>query len=184
MMRRGALTVRAMALGLSLATVAAARAEQASPSPPELQGSGIIDPASVSVPDLTFVPTRDIERSYDQHFYYHREHTDFATAYADLRECDAYARGISLRLTGLGGVTGLVTDAIVGGGQRRDISRRNMRVCMRFKEYRRYGLPEALWKRIALPPGSGGDEAERQRLMLIDAKLASGSRPKVGDLGL
>jgi hypothetical protein len=139
--------------------------------------------AEGEVPDLSFVPTPAIERGYDKFFVYHREATDFATAYADLKECDAYARGISLHVPAAGALTALVVDAIVGAAQRHDISRRNMRTCMRFKEYHRYGLPEALWKRVGLDPASGSP-GEAERLLRLQARIASGPRPPAGDLGL
>jgi hypothetical protein len=135
------------------------------------------------VPDLSFVPTAAIERGYDKFFVYHREATDFATAYADLKECDAYARGISLHVAPPGALAALVVDAIVGAAQRHDISRRNMRTCMRFKEYRRYGLPEALWKRIGFDPASGSPD-QAKRVLRLQARIASGPRPPEADLGL
>ena len=140
-------------------------------------------PAEGNVPDLSFAPTPAIERGYDKFFVYHREATDFPTAYADLKECDAYARGISLHVAAAGALTALVVDAIVGAAQRHDISRRNMRTCMRFKEYRHYGLSEALWKRIGLEPASGSP-GEAERVIRLQARIASGPRPTQADLGL
>lgn len=158
-------------IGLALAS--AARAQEAS----------LIDPAAIEVPGLEFTPTAAIERDYDKYFYYHRDDTDFATALADLRECDAYARGISLRADGgpNGALVGLATDAIFGAAQRRDIARRNLRVCMGFKDYRRYGLPRSIWEQIHSPeaPGETG-EARRQRLLQVQARIASGPQPRVG----
>jgi len=140
-------------------------------------------PDAVEVPDLDFTPTAAFERDYDKYFYYHRANTEFATALADLRECDAYSRGISLRADGgpYGVLAGAATDAIFGAAQRRDIARRNFRVCMGFKEYRRYGLPRSIWTRIHSPEGPGETgEARRERLLRVQARIASGPQPRVG----
>lgn len=139
--------------------------------------------AAVQIPNLEFTPTPALERDYDKYFYYHRADTDYDTAVADFRECDAYARGISLRADGgpHGPLVGAATDAIFGAAQRRDIARRNLRVCMNFKEYRRYGLPRSLWEQIhdREVPGETG-EARRERLLQVQARLASGPQPRIG----
>ncbi|HEX8624027.1 MAG TPA: hypothetical protein VF782_03000 [Allosphingosinicella sp.] len=141
------------------------------------------DPAAIEVPDLNFTPTPAIERDFDKYFYFHRGGTELGTALADFRECDAYARGISLRADGgpNGLLAGAATDAIFGAAQRRDIARRNLRVCLGFKEYRRYGLPKSIWDRIhsVRAPGESA-EARRQRLLLLQARIASGPQPRVG----
>jgi hypothetical protein len=136
-----------------------------------LAGLGLVASAAgaqdaVEIPNLHFTPTPAIEREYGQYFYYHRDDTDFATALADIRECDAYARGISLRLDGgaSGPVVGAVTDAIFGAAQRRDI--------------RRYGLPKAIWSQFNAEDGA--DEGTRERMMRIQARIASGPRPPSG----
>lgn len=145
-----------------------------------------VDPATIAVPDLRFTPDPATIRNFDKYVYFHREDTDFATAYADLRECDAYARGVGFYVDGspyTGALTGIVVDAIVGSAERRRIRRVNMRVCMRFKDYRIYGLPESLWERINFEEGNRRvPESERERLLQIQARIASGPRPAVGEV--
>lgn len=163
------LLLRLFVLGLAVAPAA-----RAQPGP---------STDAIEVPSLDFTATPAIEGDYDKYFYYHRDDTDFATALADIRECDAYARGISLRLDGAmsGALAGALTDAIFGAAQRRDISRRNRRVCMAFKEYRRYGLPKSIWEQLNPEAGSdGNEEAARLRRFRIQARVASGPRPRVG----
>jgi hypothetical protein len=53
-----------------------------------------IDPATIPMPNIAFTPTPDIEENYDKYYVFNRADTDFATAYADLQECDDYARGL------------------------------------------------------------------------------------------
>ena len=55
------------------------------------------DEATVQMPDLSFTPSPAIEGDYDKYYYFHRADTSFATALADLRECDAFARGLPMR---------------------------------------------------------------------------------------
>lgn len=145
-----------------------------------------IDPAAIVVPDLRFTPDPGTIRNFDKYVYFHRDDTDFATAYADLRECDAYARGVGFYVDGspfTGVLTGIAVDAIFGSAERRRIRRVNMRVCMRFKEYRIYGLPETLWERINFEEGNRRvPESERERLLQIQARIASGPRPTVGEV--
>ncbi len=61
--------------------------------------TAIPDQASVVMPELTFAATPEIEAVYDKYYYFHRADTNFTTALADLRECDAFARGLT---TGIG----------------------------------------------------------------------------------
>lgn len=128
---------------------------------------------------------------------FHRAATDFETALADVRECDGYARGISYHIGGpvpypysgtvagaVGGAIGIaLADAIFGAAERRKLRRTNMRTCMRFKEYTRYGVSEDAWKSYDL----GDDESdkgddERQRLLRMHAKIASASAAPSGEV--
>ena len=155
-----------------------------------------IDPATIPMPELSSTPTPQIEENYDKYYYFNRAGTDFMTAYADLRECDGYARGLAYRasyagyyggglLTGaIGGAVGAVAaDAIFGSAQRRLARRINMLTCMRFKEYRVFGLPENLWERFNFEEGLRQvPEEERQRLLRLQARVASGPAPTVGEV--
>src|SRR5262245_11241205 len=58
-----------------------------------------IDPAKVEAPALTFTETEEDKAGYEKYFYFVRDDTDFATAYQDIRECDALARGVGIYLS-------------------------------------------------------------------------------------
>jgi hypothetical protein len=88
--------------GISLLAACAAGAAVAQPAPPAAtKATAAVDPASVPMPKLAFTPDAEIERNYFKYFFFHRDGTDFATAYADLQECDGYARGLSHRTRAL-----------------------------------------------------------------------------------
>lgn len=153
-------------------------------------------PAAQAQPAATGQPAergKDVDKT-----VFHRAGTDFDTALADVRECDGYARGISYHIGGgpvpypysgtvagaVGGAIGTaLADAIFGAAERRKLRRINMRTCMRFKEYTRYGVSEEAWKSYDL----GEDEAdtgedERQRLLRMHAKIASASAAPSGEV--
>ncbi|HYI63778.1 MAG TPA: hypothetical protein VEW71_02720 [Allosphingosinicella sp.] len=145
-----------------------------------------IDPSTIPVPDLSFTLNPATLRNLDKYVYFHRDGTDFATAFADIRECDAFAREVGFYIGGspfTGALTGVAVDAIFGSAERRRIRRANMRVCMRFKEYRIYGLPEAIWERFNFEEGNQRvPEAERERMLRVQARIASGPRPTLGEV--
>jgi hypothetical protein len=109
-------------------------------------------------------------------------------ARADFRECADYARDPVLwaripdRLPLDGGVrgpngtegsfgpSGAVIFALVEGGLVRRIALANMRRCMGFKGYRRYGLSASLWR----PLNEGSPEQVIERL----AAIAGGPEPR------
>lgn len=182
------------ALLLCAAAPADAQIARRAPDAP----SPAVDPATVPMPDLAFTATPQIAENFDKYFYFNRADTDFATAYADLRECDAYARGLTFHTPyqdapypyagtfagAIGGAIGnAVADAIFGSAERRRQRRINMRTCMRFKEYRVFGLPESLWERFNFEEGNRRvPEDERQRLLQMQARVASGPTPTVGEV--
>jgi hypothetical protein len=157
-----------------------------------------VDPATLETPDLAFQPSSDAAKDFDKYFYFHRADTDFATAYADILECDAYARGVSARVEGvpayalaqygLGGAIGgaignAVADAIFGSQQRRQQRRDIMRTCMGFKEYKAYGLPRDVWVKFNFEEGlSTVEPARRLHLLQVQAKVASGPAPQAGEM--
>jgi hypothetical protein len=155
-----------------------------------------IDPATIPMPQLGFTPTPDIEENYKKYFFFNRANTDFMTAYQDLRECDGYARGLAYRASyvpyaGPGLVTGavggaigaVVADMVFGSAERRRQRRVNMMTCMRFKEYRAFGLPETLWEQFNFEEGNTTvPEARRQHFLQLQARAASGPAPTVGEL--
>lgn len=145
-----------------------------------------VDPATIPMPNIRFTPTRSDEGDFDKYFYFHRDDTDFATAYADLLECHGLASGISLRVDGspmAGPLVAPLVDAIVGSTLRRQLRRNNLRYCMQFKEYRVYGLPKAMWEAFNSQRDFASLEpAEQRRLLGIQARVASGPRPQVGEV--
>jgi hypothetical protein len=171
-------------IGVAVATAGLGPVTAQTPNVPSATSS--IDANSIPTPNLSFVPNAGTIRNYDKYFYFHRDDTDFGSALADLQECDAYARGITLRADGspfTGALTGAAMDAIFGSAERRRIRRVNMRVCMHYKGYRIYGLPKSLWEQFNFSEGlTHIDESQRQHLLRIQARVASGPRPTIGEI--
>lgn len=164
-----------------------------------------VDPAAVTAVDINFTPTADDQGSFDKYFFFHREDTDFATAYADLNECDSYARALGPSVNygaspfiqamqnqmiaqyGLAGAAGGAIGGAIGGliaaeiqaAEQRKMRRRIMLTCMSFKEYHAYGLPKALWQSINSDSASLKEES-RISYLQMQAKLASGAKPSIG----
>lgn len=86
----------------------------------------------------------------------------------------------------VGGVIGSVlVDAIFGSAQRRAQRRINMRNCMGFKGYQRYGLSGDLWKKFNFQEGNGRKKEDvRNEAMELQALVASGQKPTTKELGL
>ena len=181
---------------------AAAPAAQVEPPAPAVEpappsAASAVDPSTIPLPDLAFQPDEEVIRNYVKYFYFHRENSDFASAHADLLECDAYARGFASlpymnvpypyagTLGGaIGGAIGnAMADAIWGSAQRRQLRRINMRTCMTFKGYRVYGLPKSLWEEFNFEEGLNSvEESRRAQLLRVQARVASGPTPQVGEL--
>lgn len=172
-------------------------------------GPAPVDVSAVPMPDIAFVPTDADRADFDKYFFFHRTETDFATAYADLDECDNYAAG---RPTGAeinttymsmlqnqmmsqygavaGGAGGIIGGMIVAGiveaqnaAQRRKLRRGIMRNCMTFKGYSTFGLAKAKWTAFNFEEGwSKEQEASRMNYLRLQAKVASGPRPAVGEM--
>lgn len=157
----------------------------------------IPDPASVAMPKLDFVPTPADEADFDKYYVFHREATNFPAALTDLRDCDNLARGLSSGVgyaqptypyTAAGAIGGAIGNAMVaaifGSAEKRRIRRVNMRRCMSFKGYRRYGLRKELWEEFNFEEGfSGFDETKRQAYLAQQAKVASGSGLSLKEVG-
>ncbi len=120
-------------------------------------------------PSLTFTPDAAAAQDFDKYFYFHRTETSFAQALADIMECDDFARA---------------TDFGMFSGSRQLMTRKaNLRVCMGYKGYRRYGLPRAIWQSFnsdAVKPEP--TEAERTRMVIQQARAASGPLPAQPEL--
>ena len=161
------------------------------------------DPATLTMPALAFTPTPEIEADYDKYFYFHRPNTGFLDAYADVKECDALASGISyygganpamasafsqygVLAAGLGSAIGsAVADAIFGSAERRKMRRINLRNCMGFKGYQRYPLAHDLWSEFNFEEGMGRKrEGVRQDALMLQALVAAGPKPQTQELPL
>jgi hypothetical protein len=153
------------------------------------------DPASVHVPDLSFVPTPRDAGNYDEYFYFNKPGVSFTTAWNDLNECARYSvalrpMGKIIQFAPLGsgkdpenrfdaaqwesvnlefGFFGSIIAGAVLGALADDNRRGNTRQCMGYKGYTRYGLTRALWHEV----NKGKDADVQARLALI----ASGPAP-------
>lgn len=170
-------------------------------APPEVDPMTVVpDPSSVTLPRLEFSETPQDAQDYDKYFYFHRAQTTFEEALADLRDCDGFARGLSsgyryqeapypYTYTAAGVAGGLIANAmmaaIFGSAEKRRLRRVNMRRCMGYKGYARYGLQKDLWQEFNFEEGfSGEEEGKRQAMLAQQAKIASGTKPATRELGL
>ena len=158
------------------------------------------DPASVTMPKLDFVATPADVDTFDKYYVFYRADTGFETALADLRDCDGFASGLSsgyqnqatpypyagTMAGAAGGVIGnLMVAAIFGSAEKRRLRRVNMRRCMGYKGYDRFGLSKDLWQEFNFEEGFSGEAEEKRQAMLAQqAKVASGPRPTTKELGL
>lgn len=159
-----------------------------------------VDPTTVPLPALVFTETPEIAADYDKYFYFHRADNDFPTALADITDCDALANGLvysvgnkSAPYPYAGTMAGAVgsaigdamSDAIYGSTERRKMRRINMRRCMNFKGYDRYGLEKSLWQAFNFEEGLSAEPSERRIVKLNQqARVASGPLPATPKLGL
>ena len=149
--------------------------------------------SSLTMPDLADTPTAEDMGNYDKYFYFRRADTDYATAYADIVECDGYARGLSSGLSPIysgQGVLGdmlanAMADMIYGSANRRKMRRANLRTCMSFKGYDRYGVSKARWEAFNFEEGNKTiDEDVRTGFLKQQALVASSAKPQGRALGL
>jgi hypothetical protein len=183
----------AMGVMLLAAVPAAAQTEDLSASPfgpVEIKADEV---AALQLPDLAFKPTPEDDKNYDKYYYFHRPDTDFATAYADISECDGYARGLASTYRGAdvpypyagtiaGAAGGAIANAMMAAifipGEIRRMRRVNMRQCMGFKGYDRYGLSKEKWEPFNFEEGTGAEEeASRLRALKLQALVASTAKP-------
>ena len=192
------------ALAMSLALVPVQADAQESGPPPVDAVVAIPDPSTLTMPALDFTATAADEGDFNKFFYFHRDNTSFEEAYSDIRECDALASGSSIYLGGnsgataaamthygvlpgaIGGAIGsVVADAIFGSAARREQRRVNLRNCMGFKQYQRYGLRRELWTAFNFEEGLGRKkEPVRLQALALQALVASGPKPHAKELGL
>ncbi|THD35403.1 MAG: hypothetical protein E7773_13275 [Sphingomonas sp.] len=165
-------------------------------SQPRNAGDPLPDPATITVPDVT-PPTDPKVRGDGYKFYYfHNPNVTFAQAYDDIAECRAFLAhtsagpvpgfvpwrvGVersSARLTdksptvGLSpyGVLGDAMGAIMAPKMERGSRSNIMRRCMGTRGYVRYAITESAFDEL-------NDGPDEDRLILMQAKLASGPKP-------
>lgn len=190
-------------LPLAVAAIPA-RGAEAPPAAVSDAATDVSDSSRLAMPALAFTPTPADALDYDKYFYFHREDTSFAVAYADVKECDALSSGISVyRGAGSaaisaamtqygygagaigGAIGGAIADAIFGSAERRKARRTNLRNCMNFKGYQRYGLNRDLWVKFNFEEGMGRKSDQvREYAMQQQALAASGPKPASKELGL
>ncbi|MEQ5788975.1 hypothetical protein J3454_13835 [Erythrobacter sp. NFXS35] len=183
--------------GLALLPLAAVAHAQAIKSEPEMRIFIAAEVEAVAMPNLAYTPDPTIAADFDKYFFFHRDGTDFDRAYADITECDSLASGIDFYMGGndaimqnaimqygaagaIGGaIGGLMADAIFGSAERRRIKRVNLRNCMFYKGYDRYGLEKDLWQAFHFEEGLSRENAkDREAALMKQARVASGPKPQ------
>ena len=181
-----------------LASLPAMAQAQAIKTEPQMKIFTTAEMEAVAMPDLAYTPDPVIAGDFDKYFFFHRDGTDFSQAYADITECDSLASGINFYMGGSdwamqnavmqygaagaigGAIGGLMADAIFGSAERRRIKRVNLRNCMYYKGYDRYGLEKDLWQAFHFEEGLSRENAkDREAALLKQARVASGPKPKL-----
>ena len=196
--------LRRCALGAALLAVSSGGVAnaQAIKNEPEARVFTADEIEAVAMPELIFDPAKVQEKDFEKYFYFHREDTSFDEAYADITECDALVSGYNYYLGAndaaisnamaqngilagaIGGMIGsLLADAILGSAERRKQKRKNMRNCMYYKEYVRYGLKKDLWQAFHFEEGLSRENVDkREAALLQQARVASGPKPTTQEL--
>ena len=149
--------------------------------------------ATLQMPVLEYTATPEDDGNYDKYYYFHRKETDFPTAYADVTECDGYARALASSFksadvpypyagTMAGAAGGVIANAMMAAifvpGEKRRMRRVNMRQCMGFKGYDRFGLSKELWEAFNFEEGTGAEEEEsRIKALKLQALVAATATP-------
>ena len=145
-------------------------------------------PAAAQPPDFGFEPTAGQAREFWRYFYFWKSGVTAERARADLGECQNYANGVILwavlperlpeeatrlrpQISGgmMGPLVGGLVYSMVEGGLTRRIAIANLRKCMGFKGYRRFGLSEALWEQL--------NQGEAEAVLTRQARIAAGPEP-------
>ena len=183
-----------------LAALPSALQAQAIKSEPPMKAFTTAEIEPVAMPDLAYTPDPTIAADFDKYFFFHRDGTSFDQAYADITECDSLASGYffysssntdaaiagamanyGVAAGAIGGALGgLMADAIFGSAERRRIKRVNLRNCMFYKGYDRYGLEKELWQAFHFEEGLSRENAkDREAALMKQARVASGPKPKL-----
>lgn len=167
----------AAALVVAASLQPASHAQDAPPLP---------DRATIVVPDLSGSGKPEVIREGSKHFLFHQEGVGFEKAHADLSECFLYLQPSSWQSVNMNrfvpwnsrpgrrtlparndyGLVGMILVGAVEGGLNHRDHQAKMRMCMETRGYTRYGVAEAIWKRVTdLPPDQS---------IAVQAKIASG----------
>lgn len=158
--------------------------------------------SAIAMPSLAFDASTVDPEDFEKYFIFHRPGTAFAEAYSDISECDALASGISIYrgmdagqmasnmaqygvLAGAigGAIANVMIDAIFGSAERRKARRVNLRNCMYFKGYDRYGLEKERWQSFNFEEGLSKTNTDiRAQKLLVQARVASGPAPQLEKL--
>ncbi len=181
------------ALILCAAISSPALADGSVASPPDAAADDPFDhadPTKIIMPNLVFTPDEKIVKKYHIYFYFHKNGVDFATALADIRECEYYSTfgevtvapptfvpyGGELQVDRKAnkyklqpGLMPLVFAPMVMGPLLRRMHNAGMRNCMAFRDYSRYGLNQEISESI--------DNVGLVEQVLTRAKIASGPKP-------
>lgn len=145
------------------------------------------DPATITVPDTTFTPTKSDLRRFDEYFYFYKAGVGYERAFGDLDQCRTYGEASKLltmppTFVPMGGDVikeplfkpgiypppGILVTYLIQNAEEDNV-RATVRRCMEYKGYGRYGLSRAIYKKI----DTGTDAENLARLALI----ASGHQP-------
>ncbi|MEG3085779.1 hypothetical protein [Sphingomonas sp. PB4P5] len=198
--RAAALAVLALVMSEASVSAQSVRYLADSTSPFGPPSAELSDTTGVTMPVLAFTSDGTEAADFDKYYVFRRADVDFATAYADIAECDGYARGLQSGIgytqtpypyagTMAGAVGGAIGNVmammIFGSAEKRRLRRVNMRTCMHFKGYQRYGLPKDLWDKFNFEEGlSGVSEEKRQAYLKQQALVASSATLQGKELGL
>lgn len=181
---------------LLLLPVAQAGQAQAIKTEPEMETFTKEEVAAIEMPQMAFDYAAVPPKNFDKYFYFHRPETSFDQAYADITECDSLGSGVNYYMRaddwaiqnafnqgglagGVGGMIGsMLADAIFGSAARRQQKRVNIRNCMYYKGYDRYGLEKSLWQEFHFEEGLSRENADKRAAALKQqARVASGPQP-------
>ncbi len=186
--------LRVIAVALACASAPVLAQNAAAPQTDAEWRAWVPNPASQTMPDLSFVESESDIENYDKYFYFHRADTTFPEALRDVRECDARARRMwrgeaadkQEIAAGPYGLVGAAAQAFIfGPAQDRLFRRANLRRCMFFKGYSRYGLAKPNWEAFNFQRVDGDlVEADIQAMLVRQALVASGPAPEAKALGL
>lgn len=151
--------------------------------------------AATEMPKLDAVPTAADAVDYDKYYYFRKSGIDVAAAYADIVECDGYASGLTSGLAyqdaaypyagTLAGAAGAglgnaFAAAVFGSAEKRRLRRLNMRTCMAYKGYDRFGMSKAQWTAFNFEEGLSSVAPDRRRRCLRQQALVAAKAVPAG----